>query len=82
MMKQEDKTEFITAMLKDIDNHESRDHRTLIRWKDILSECLKLTTGKADIIMSIWLFKRKRFPDGQLMKYKARLCAHGGMQRW
>ena len=26
MMKQDDKTEFITAMLKDIDDHESQDH--------------------------------------------------------
>ena len=80
-MNQDDKTEFIAAMLKEIDNHESRDHWTLMRRKDIPPECLNLTTGKADIIMSIWSFKRKRFPDGQLMKYKARLCAHGGMQR-
>ena len=33
-------------------------------------------------IMSIWSFKRKRFPDGRIMKHKARLCAHGGMQKW
>ena len=30
----------------------------------------------------IWSFKRKRLPDGSITKYKARLCAHGGMQRW
>ena len=34
------------------------------------------------IILSIWSFKRKRIPDGRILKYKARLCAHGGMQRW
>jgi hypothetical protein len=33
-------------------------------------------------IMSIWSFKRKRYPDGTLNKYKARICAHGGMQTW
>ena len=33
-------------------------------------------------IMSIWSFKRKRFPDGTLNKHKVRLCAHGGMQQW
>ena len=33
-------------------------------------------------IKAIWSFKRKRFPDGRLNKHKARLCAHGGMQRW
>jgi hypothetical protein len=34
------------------------------------------------VIQAIWSFKRKRFPDGTLNKYKARLCAHGGMQEW
>jgi hypothetical protein len=33
-------------------------------------------------IMSIWSFKRKLFPDGNLKKHKAQLCAHGGMQTW
>ena len=32
-------------------------------------------------IMSIWSFKIKRYPDGRIMKYKARLCAHGGQQK-
>ena len=26
--------------------------------------------------------KRKRLSTGELLKYKARLCAHGGMQQW
>ena len=73
MMKQDDKTDFITAMLKEIDDHESRYHWTLMRRKDIPLECLNPTTGKADIIMLILSFKRKRFPDGRLMMYKARL---------
>ena len=58
MMKQDDKTEFITAMLKEIDDLKSRDHWTLMRRKDILTESLNATTGKADIIMLIWSFKR------------------------
>jgi hypothetical protein len=33
-------------------------------------------------IMSIWSFKRKRYPDGTLNKHKAHLCAHGKMQTW
>ena len=33
-------------------------------------------------IKAIWSFKRKQFPDGRINKHKARLCAHGGMQRW
>ena len=32
--------------------------------------------------MAIWSFKRKRRPDGKVLKYKARLCAHGGQQKW
>ena len=62
MTKQDDKTMCITAMLKDIDDHKSQYHWTLMRRKDIPPECLNPTTGKADIIMSIWSFKRKRFP--------------------
>ena len=33
-------------------------------------------------ILAIWAFKRKRFPDGRINKYKSRLCAHGGMQQY
>ena len=33
-------------------------------------------------IMSTWAFKRKRLPSGELLKHKARLCAHGGQQQW
>jgi hypothetical protein len=29
------------------------------------------------VISSVWAFKRKRFPDGSVLKLKARLCARG-----
>ena len=32
--------------------------------------------------MSIWSFKRKRYSDGRIMKYKARICAHGRQQSY
>ena len=32
-------------------------------------------------ILSIWAFKIKHLPDGTITKHKARLNAHGGMQR-
>ena len=38
--------------------------------------------ANAKPIKAIWSFKRKRKPDGELLKHKARLCAHGGMQQW
>ena len=38
--------------------------------------------SSAQTILSIWSFKRKNSPEGELLKHKARLCAHGGMQKW
>eukprot|EP00957_Ditylum_brightwellii_P039868 3018413-Ditylum_brightwellii.AAC.1 len=29
-----------------------------------------------------WSFKRKRYEDGSLAKYKERLCCHGSQQQW
>ena len=33
-------------------------------------------------IMEIWSFKRKKFQDGRMKKYKGRLCVHGGQQEY
>ena len=33
-------------------------------------------------ILAVWSFKRKRLPGGTIIKWKARLCCHGGMQKW
>ena len=38
--------------------------------------------GKLKTILSIWHFKRNKFPDGRLMKHISRLCTHGVMQLW
>ena len=74
MLKQLDAADFIQAMMKEASDHESRDHWTVIpRSKAPLGE---------KIILAIWAFKRKRFPDGRITKWKARLCAHGGMQTY
>ena len=29
-----------------------------------------------NVLQSTWTFKRKRYPDGELKKYKARFCVH------
>ena len=73
-MKQSDRIEFIKAMVKEVEDHEKRGHWEIVE-KTTIPEGTK-------IILSIWSFKRKRFPDGTLNKHKARLCAHGGMQTW
>ena len=74
MLRQPDKAEFIAAMGLKVNDHVTRNH-----WKMI-----KKTQMKAGVkpILGIWSFKRKRKPDGEIIKYKARLCAHGGMTQW
>ena len=73
-MKQDDKLAFVDVMEKDTSNHEKGGHWSIVH-RDKLP-------NKARPIKAIWSFKRKRKPDGKLLKHKARLCAHGGMQQW
>ena len=61
-------------MEKLISNHNKCGHWSIVH-RDTLP-------NKAWPIKAIWSFKRKRKPDGELLKHKARLCAHGGMQQW
>ncbi len=74
MLKQDDKGKFVKAMLKETAVHEARGHWTVIKRSDM--------PAAAKTILSIWSFKRKHLPDGTISKYKARLCAHRGMQSW
>ena len=74
MLKQPDSTDFIQAMIKEVQDHEQRNHWTVIPRHQV--------PKGVKTILAIWSFKRKRFPDGRLNKHKARLCAHGGMQTW
>jgi hypothetical protein len=70
-MQEEDRDDFIQAMIKEIGDHENNNHWVLVPRSAI---------GDAPTVKAIWSFKRKRRPDGSLLKHKARLCAHGGMQ--
>ena len=74
MLAQEDKPDFIAAMIKEVKDHEQRNHWTVYP-RSAIPEGTKT-------ILSIWSFKQKRYPDGRILKHKARLCAHGGMQTW
>jgi len=74
MLKQKDKDQFFKAIEKEIADHSSRNHWSVMRTSEL--------PPKAKIIMAIWSFKRKRLPNGTLLKHKARLCAHGGQQVW
>eukprot|EP00956_Cyclotella_meneghiniana_P038372 scaffold153203_cov19-Cyclotella_meneghiniana.AAC.2 len=73
-MRQDVREQFMEAMMKEVKDHEEREH-----WDLVLSSTVPKS---AKTIKAIWSFKRKRFPDGTLNKHKARLCAHGGMQKW
>ena len=73
-MKQDDKLAFVDATEKEISNHEKGGNWSIVN-RDTLP-------NKAHPIKAIWSFKREIKPDGKLLKHKARLCAHGGMQQW
>ena len=67
-------------MMVEVNSHEDREHLTLTKRKEVPME--HYVNGRLSTILSIWSFKRNRFPDGRILKHKARLCAHGGMQKW
>ena len=72
MKRQPDKPQFITAMQKEISDHKKRKHWKLVHQSE---------TKGAKTIIAICSFGRKR--DNIIRKetkYKAIICAHGGMQ--
>ena len=72
-MRQDDKSKFLEAMIKEINDHTSRGH-----WRITTKEEMRERGYAHKPIMAIWSFKRKRNPFGEITKYKARLCCHGG----
>ena len=71
-LKQDDREEFIKAMKKELEDHINRKH-----WKVVpLSSIPKNRTP----IPMVWSMKRKRNPLGDIIKWKARLCAGGHKQ--
>ena len=74
ILKQKDAADLIHSTIKEADDHEKRNHwEVLHRWD---KPCVVKT------ILSIWDFRRKQSPNGRIIKQKARLCAHGGMQQY
>jgi hypothetical protein len=72
-LKQTDKDKFLEAMIQEIHDHTSRGH-----WRITTKDEMIKRGYTHRPIMAIWSFKRKRNPFGQITKYKARLCCHGG----
>jgi hypothetical protein len=73
-MKQVDKEQFIEAMEKEIMDHCTRGHWEIVPISSV-------PRGNRPI-MAVWAMKRKRDPAGEIIKWKARLCAHGGQQTY
>ena len=72
MKQQPDIPQFITSMQKEISDHKKRKHWKLVHQSEI---------KWAKTIMATWSFRQKREKIiGKVTKYKARICAHGGMQ--
>ena len=74
ILKHKDADYFIHVMIKEADDHENCNHREVVyRWDKPPGVKMNL---------AIWAFRRKCFPYGRIYKYKAQLCAHGGMQKY
>ena len=71
--RQPNRLDFVEEMRKYISAHEDYKHWNLFSRKEL--------DGKKNI-MSIWSFKRNRYPYVRLINHNDRLCAHGVMQEW
>ena len=60
-------------MRKEIGYNKNYSHWNLIR---------RIELNEKNTIIYILSFKRKRSPYGRIIKHKACLCSHGGMQQW
>ena len=65
-MKEADAELFFPAMQKEISDHKSHDHWTIVKRSYV--------QPWTNTIQYIWSFKRNRFPGGWLNKHKARIC--------
>ena len=68
-----ERASFKEAMIAEIDDHKERNHCELVDRNSI--------PKGHKTAMIIWSCNIKRYPGGRIMKYKARLCAHGGQQK-
>ena len=65
-------------MTKEVADHEQEEHRDMIPADQIKRD----KNGKRHKpVMTVWGFKRKINPFGQITKYKARLNVHGGQTK-
>ena len=80
MLLQPDKSDFILATIKEVKEHKPRSYWKLMKNSEVNNKH-KNKYVNLKTILSMWYFKCKIFPYGGLMKYKSRLCAHGGIKQ-
>ena len=80
MLLQLEKSYFILDMIKEVEEHESISHWTIMKNSEVNNKH-KNKDGKLKTILYILSLNRKRLTYGILIKHKSRLCAHRGMQR-
>jgi hypothetical protein len=72
MIKDDDRKLFKTDMRREVTDLLSTDTVTVVPRSEVPSWVTPL--------LAIWSFRRKRAPAWSILKHKARLCPHGGMQ--
>ncbi len=72
MFKANDSTEFIACQRDEIKGLQKFDVMDI--------EHISQLSAKAKLLSSIWSYRRKRLPNGVLLKYKSRICVNGKEQ--
>jgi len=72
MLKASDQTEFLHAQIPEIRGLESMNVFHYVSMSQL--------PPRARLLSSIWSYRRKRHPNGELIKHKARLCVDGSQQ--
>ena len=80
MVLQQEKSDFILAMIIEIEGHESRNNWTLMKNIEVRSK------HKIKMVRSIFfihlVFQAQEITRWKFNEKKSRLCVHGGMQQW
>lgn len=72
MLKAHDQDQFITSQIPEIRRLETMQ---------VFEYCpMHALPPKARLLSSIWSYRRKRKPDGKLLKHKAHICVDGSQQ--
>ena len=73
MLKAPDREKFLEAQAPELEGLQDMEVFEFVKISDL--------PPKTKLLNAIWSYRRKRRPDGTLLKYKARLCADGSKQK-